>query len=135
MLDALTNYALKEWRVIYRAPVAFVACVAFISVLAFLGISWHYSQQIETQKSTIDNQQERIQVQNGQLIDLRRQLDVSTKPLPVTSQQSVSIAKKIADQSNTELRDNASRFVSELRRFEAKFNVDDQIQQELEWND
>jgi hypothetical protein len=135
MLDALTERALKEWRVIKGAPVAFAICVAFFGVLAFSGVSWHYSGQLETQKSTIDNQQERIQAQNDQLIDLRRQLDVNSKPATVTSRPSTALVKKLADQSNAELRGNASRFVAELRRFEAKFNVDDQMQQDMDWKD
>jgi hypothetical protein len=135
MLDALTEHALKEWRVIKGAPVAFAICVALFSGLAFLSVNCHYSEQLETQKSTIENQQDRIQAQNDQLIDFTRQLDVNSKPARATSRPSLALIKKLADQPNAELRDNASRFVAELRRFESKFNVDDQMQQNMDWKD
>jgi hypothetical protein len=133
MLDALTERALKEWRVIKGAPVSFAICLAFLGVLAFSGVSWHYSEQLETQKSTIANLQERVQAQNDQLIDLRSQLDVNSKSVTATFRPSTALLKKLANQSNAELRDNANRFVAELRRFEAKFNVDDQMQQDMDW--
>jgi hypothetical protein len=63
-------------------------------------------------------------------------LDISPPPpLTVSRQASPALSKELVNQSNTVLRDYATRFVGELRRFEAKFDIDDQKQQNLEWNE
>jgi hypothetical protein len=109
--------------------------VAFFSVLTFLGVNWHYSEQIETQKSTIDNAHDRIQSQTDRIIDLQRQLNSNVKPAPAISVPSSTAVKRLSEQSNSDLRDNASEFVESIRQFDAAFEIEDQRIQDADWNE
>jgi hypothetical protein len=109
MLDALTEYALKEWRVIKGAPVAFVTCVALSFLIAIIVISWHYGGIIEIQGEMINNQKERIDAARDNFADAQRQLaeirsSPTTTPAIETLQQKLKegVSKLTARRLSTE---------------------------------
>jgi hypothetical protein len=139
MLDALTEYVLREWRVIKGAPLSFGICSILLGVLAFFIASWHYAEQIDTQKatietqqSTIDNQKDRIDVQRDKLVELQRKSEgIHPQTTPISPPPALS--GRLADQSNEELRKNATLFVENLRRFGARIRLQDDEASNADW--
>ena len=66
-LRIFIEYLRKEGRVIKGAPLAFAVCVLFVAGIAFGFAEWHYNGEIGSKDSTIQNQQSRIAILEGEL--------------------------------------------------------------------
>ncbi len=77
-MKELIEYLVKEGRVVFQAPVAFLLAMILVTSLLWAAINWGYQSKSDGQASAISSLENRIKLKDDQIADYREKLSGAT---------------------------------------------------------